>query len=296
MGPTRRSWFLAPRVPNFDCSPHGYLRLGSIIEDPLEPERPLAPGPQGLPKPLPAYLYVEKSQKTDWRDVVERRKKGKIGVFAQFLQFVGLEDLSIGWDNSKMSAYKFSSLDIEWFNPPAGFLREIMQAREITEYTARGIFPPSIYIITAVMVARGAAVRRDDNGSWEVHARVGIDLTAAGAPGVTVGPDIGVSPGRHHETTAASSSDFVFAYRLSKIQYGRKDVHSGERAFAEKQYTKGAAFANEAIDDEADDIPQIVDLDSLGLDNITSEDFSLQFQEVTNEFNEEEDSECVFPA
>jgi hypothetical protein len=297
MGPSRRSWFLAPRAPNFDCSPHGYLALGSIIKDPLEPERPLAPGAQGLPIPLPDHLHVEKAQKSDWRDVVESRKNGKIGVWAQFLQFVGLEDLSAGWNDTKLDSYKFTSLDIEWFNPPADFLKERMQAEQVTQYIARGIFPPSVYMITAVMIARGAAIGKERARSWEAHARFGVDLTAAGAPGVTVGPDVGASTGRRRETTAASSSDFVFAYRLSKVQYGRKDADSGERMLAERQYTRGAAFSDrtEGEEGEGAEVLQVLDLDSLELENITSEDFSLQSEVVTDELDNEDDSECVFP-
>jgi hypothetical protein len=152
-------------------------------------------------------------------------------------------------------------------------------------------------MITAVMIARGAAIGRERARSREAHTKFGVDLTAAGAPGVTVGPDVGASTGRRHKTTAASSSDFVFAYRLSKIQYGRKDVVSGQKMLLEKQYTRGAAFSDgaEGKEGEGPEVLQVLDLDSLELEDITSEDFSLHSEVVTDEFDDGDPSECVFP-
>jgi hypothetical protein len=90
------------------------------------------------------------------------------------MQFIEPDDLSIGFDNGKMDSYKFASLDIEWFDPPAGLLRKRMQAGEVMEYTARDIFPPPGIMITAVMIASVAVIGRDRVRSWNAHTRFGV--------------------------------------------------------------------------------------------------------------------------
>jgi hypothetical protein len=66
---------------------------------------------------------------------------------------------------------------------------------------------------------------------------------------------------------------------------------------AEKQYTRGAAFSDGAEGEEGEgaEVLQVLDLDSLELEDITSEDFSLHSEVVTDEFDDGDPSECVFP-
>ena len=80
-----------------------------------------------------------------------------------------------------------------------------------------------MYIITIIMIARGASVKQTKINKGGFYFKLGADLTAAKAPGVTIGPDLGLLISDKQETFG-ESSDFIFAYCLSKILYKRKTL------------------------------------------------------------------------
>ena len=296
MGGPRRSWFLAPWAPNFDCSPGGYLGLGSIIKDPLRPDEPIT---RKIPSSLPNNVPVQVSNKTNWREQIERASKGQLGVWAQFLQFIGIEDASVNWMRSNGSAYKFREMDIQWMLPPVDFVQSQMRLPEVEQYVNSGTTRPGVYMIIAIMIVRDASVKQTQASGGGFHFKLGADLAAAGAPGWKVGPDVGLSTNNMHEISIGESSDFVFAYRLRKIQYKRKSWFSSERetTATDTPYEpqKGTAFDNEA--DQFEQPKQVIDFDSVGIadGNVTSQDLSLDGSlEAFDEF-EEEDCECILP-
>jgi hypothetical protein len=254
----RGSWFLAPRAPHFDCSPDGYIALGSFIGDPFEPEHPLAQEPSGLPLPLPPDIHIESAVKEDWEDVKKRRQAGRAGVWASWLQSVGLDDLGGDFDVKHEQAYKFGRLEINWFVPSPSFIRDRMEVESVAKYVGEAFLAPDIFIITAVMIARDPEVQQSNNRSWAIRTSAGAYLTAAGVPGVQVGADIGFSSIRANKTKSGASTDFVFAYRLSKIKYSRKNTPEGDRMVREKAFGKGAAFSNDGPRPEIVLIPQHV--------------------------------------
>jgi len=278
---TGRSWFLAPREPNFDCSPEGYLALGSLISDPFEPDCPIA---SGLPPPLPADIHVERSSKEHWERVDERRRDNKLDLWENFVELVR-GNFVANWERSGANVYQFETLEINWFRPSLELIKERLSIREVEEYTQHQIFQPKIFMVTAVMIARKPALKKSKDGTWGVGLGAGADLTPVGAPGLSVGFEHAISHSRHAETSTAESSDFVYAYRLSQILYKRK------RAPKSKTYNKGAAFTGDART-PGEKVPLELDTDSGRFVEVVASEHGMDTNLTYDDLDEQE-CECV---
>jgi hypothetical protein len=278
---TRHSWFLAPRDPNFDCSPEGYLALGSLISEPSEPDCPIA---SGLPPPLPVDIHVERSSRKHWERVDERRRDGRLGLWGHFVELIR-GDLSANWERTAANAYQFETLEINWFRPSTKLIKDRLSIPEVEEYTKQEIFQPKIFMITAVMIARKPTMKKSKDGAWGFGLGAGADLTPVGAPGLSVGFEHAISHSRHVETSSAESSDFVYAYRLSQIFYRRKQAPKS------RAYNKGAVFADDArIPD--DEVPLELDTDSGKAVEVVASEHGMETILAHNDLDEQ-DCECV---
>jgi hypothetical protein len=286
------SWFLSPRAPNFDISPNGYLKLGSIISDPGSPDRPIS---SGVPPDLPDDVHVVKAWKTSWRDVSAHRSKGKVGLWFRFLQMIGVIDAGVDWSAAQMNAYNFTKLEIDWFTPSKSLVKERMDNAEVKEYCGIDTTHPNVYMITAVMIARHPIVKWTDDHHWAWHTEAGANLTAAGAPDTSVGANASHESSDRHQVSAESSSDFVFAYRLSKITYARKSFFKRAGVLKETPHQKGAAFGEGgSVKDEMSYTLDLDDLDSLGIQNLTARALGVNVEDVDNDFDDEA-TECILP-
>ena len=161
--------------------------MGSILKDPLRPDEPIT---CKVPAPLPHDIHIERSCRTNWEEIRERVTKGRFGVWAQFLQYIGKGDASVGWMIQHGDEFKFQSLDTEWFLPPLDFVKDQIKLPLVEAYVNTGSIRPDVYMITAIMIARGASMKQTKTNEGGFSFKLGADLTAAGAPGVTVGPDL----------------------------------------------------------------------------------------------------------
>ena len=89
-------------------------------------------------------------------------------------------------------------------------------------------------MITGVRVARGAKLHQKGSESIGGNAGVGVDLGAFGVAPVTVGVGGAGQSTSSENYGFKKSSDFVFAYRICEIHYG-KDVYV-------KPYNSGETF------------------------------------------------------
>jgi hypothetical protein len=101
-------------------------------------------------------------------------------------------------------------------------------------------------MITGVRVARGARLSQQTPRTHGIEARVDVDLAALAATPITVGPAGHISKTTANSYSFEGSSDFVYAYRVCEIHYG-KDVHA-------RPYNKGDTFGVDTTRDEVDDI------------------------------------------
>jgi hypothetical protein len=88
---------------------------------------------------------------------------------------------SIGTGSNEM-AYEFNRLDIEFVDPGREKIEEAVRAAsQVDAYIKSSEFSSPVYMITGVMIARGAAVAETKSNELGTHMRAGFDGTSAGA-------------------------------------------------------------------------------------------------------------------
>jgi hypothetical protein len=291
MASTRPSWFLAPRAPLFDCSPDGYLQLGSLISDPFAPDRPITRAP---PPPLPDNIIIDGRHQTNWKEVVDRRKSLKFSLWARFLDLIRVDDIGAEWNSATLNAYRFDTLECKWFIPPMSLLRERMELAEIQEFSSSGWLRPKLYMVTGIMIARNPAVERTTDESWRVRASANADIAGTG---LAVGAgELGMSGSTHKSTSATASTDFVFAYRLSEIKYKRKSGAEQASAHGDTPHTTGSSFTNDGPR-KGPAKPTTADLDTLEVSEVTADGLSVESLSSVDKFSDGDDyqSDCIVP-
>lgn len=272
-----KTYFLSP---NLDYPPSS-ISLGSIWSDPGDPGSCIN---RDGPLPFPSNMPIEKSWKTDWDNERDRQRKGLIGIWARFLQVVGMDaEASVTWDRIKASAYKFDRLDTEFVEPTAKYVKESVLSDSIAQYIITNDFKKPVYMVTGVKIARGADVALAKSKEAGTHMRAGVDGTPGGIPG-RAGPEVTISSKDSEKTSFGGSSDFVFAYRLRKIFYEKGQVRNTE-------YNKGALYGvNTGESDKATDTPSRPILEFVGIAKVDASMRSPEFkaEPVIDENDEEE--------
>jgi hypothetical protein len=117
-----------------------------------------------------------------------------------------------------------------------------MSREEVTAQINRKKFDfrKRLYMCTGVRVARGARLCKRASTEVGGQAKLGVDLTALAAVPANVGPEIGLSRSTATGTSFEKASDFVYAYRVCEVHYG-KDVYVAP-------YNKGDTFSSKPED------------------------------------------------
>lgn len=248
-----KTYFLSP---NLDYPPYSSISLGSIWTNPADPGTCIN---RDGPLPFPSNMPIERSWKTDWSNEKDRQRKGLIGIWARFLQVIGVDaEASVDWDKIKASTYKFDRLDTEFVDPTPKYVQDSVLSEPVAHFIAASDFKKPVYMITGIKIARGAEVALAKSKGAGAHMRVGVDGTPAGTP-VAARPEITISSKDSEKTSYGGSSDFVFAYRLRKIFYEKGQVRDDE-------YNKGALYGlGDRKADETEANPPLSTLEVIGL-------------------------------
>lgn len=222
----RKTCFL---MPNYSYPPDDLVLLGQIITSPTQPSARLAP-------PLTPTPKVQKDVKRNCGEIISHAQHGEIGIWAAFMSSV----FSSGGEAAASFAEKhghqmeFAALETHFFDPDDEFLRNSVNSeKKIKEYI--GKFPTkSVYMITGLKIAKGARCASFERQEGGVAARVGVDATPFTSLPVDGGPRVRIGSSGSEEHWFGTSSDFVFAYRLSRI------VVTFKRKIKGKNYEKGA--------------------------------------------------------
>lgn len=276
-----KTYFLSP---NLDYPPSS-IGLGSIWTDPGDPGSCIN---RDGPLPFPPNMPIEKSWKTDWINERDRRRKGLIGIWARFLQVVGMDaQASVTWEKIIASAYKFERLDTEFVEPTAKYVEESVLSDPIAQYIIANDFKKPVYMITGAKIARGADVALANSKEAGTHVRAGVDGIPGGIPG-KAGPEVTISSKDSEKTSFGGSSDFVFAYRLRKIFYEKGRVRDTE-------YNKGTLYGIGAGGiDEATSSPSRPILKFTGIAKVDASTKSGEFKaELAIDENDEEECTLV---
>jgi hypothetical protein len=173
MASTVKQYFL---VPNFDFNPNGALRLGRVYAEPrllssLNPEAVVAIPEDAIFKPEP---------QNNWKDTLDRRNAGVYGVWASFLQGLGIDaNLSVSFDGNEETTFKVDQLRTEYFDPTLAYLEESINAPSVDQYIKEHKFKKPVYMVTGVKIARGGSVKEKHSNKLGRKAKIGF-----GPPGL----------------------------------------------------------------------------------------------------------------
>jgi len=188
-----KTWIPAPNSDIPATSP--IVVLGSIIEDPKNPESRInKKGPVSI-----SSTSIQQGQKTHWKTTTDELRSGKIGLWAQCLQIIGLGgEFNLSALKSSLENHKFEFLETQYFLPDEieGYMDESIFDDYVQAYFEVAKKP--VYMITGLKIARGSVVESTVKKEVGGDGKVGVDLTAVGAP-VTLGPK-GEFKNRHVRT------------------------------------------------------------------------------------------------
>jgi hypothetical protein len=239
----KKSWIL---VKGCEYNPERTLVLGQILIDPRQPSQPLLPyGPFPI-RPDD----VERSRQAGVNQSSGSLLEISFSVWAEVDLLPITGELGGGHTNQKDSSWSFDALEGQIVVPRIQDVKEALESETVTAHLhrTRFNFRKRLYIITGIRVAKGA--RKSQSSSVGIAADIGggVDLAAVAGVPVNFGAGVGVSKASYQKDSFTGASDFVYAYRVNELHYG-KDVYS-------KPYTVGDSFGvkkdAEALDDAMD--------------------------------------------
>ncbi|QIW97115.1 hypothetical protein AMS68_002633 [Peltaster fructicola] len=254
----KKVWFL-PRTR--DNPPDDAIRLGDIILHPDEPEYAINQQERiEVPKDQ-IRTYVDPDSK--W----ERRESKSVGggISAAYLDAAGIK-LSLDVDTSHKQTYEAERLETSQFSPSKKYLEECFKDGDAKIELTGPHAKKCLYMVTGLKLAYGATKTIEELHKRGLHVLFGLDLTAAGAPGVALGPKA------HHSTeveTKGSSGkrNFVFAFQLRKLTWDKK-----LKVVVDENYVKGAMYSDAGLElEDADSVD--VKGEDIESDEVSVEDF-----------------------
>ncbi|KAF5642067.1 transcriptional activator of proteases prtT [Fusarium tjaetaba] len=209
------------RAPNLDYEPNKAIRLGHIWKHPMDPGSFCGP-----PLPIPEDMETNYTFKAPWYIGKGRANSGSLGIWASFLQAVGVTaESNFDWNNAKDVSHTCERLDTYSIEPTDDYVKESVKAVASEAVRRR----ERLFMVTGVKIARGAVGSISSSRRVGGGARVGFGGESLGVP-FDGGPQFNISRDIYDEETYGESSDFVFAYRVRRIIYpkgGWESTHAG---------------------------------------------------------------------
>ncbi|EGR44534.1 uncharacterized protein TRIREDRAFT_112163 [Trichoderma reesei QM6a] len=238
-----KTYFLCPTSNFIRPPPAGPLSLGSIIRSTSTPQYPLNRG---------SIVAVSDADppvvENDWKKTVSTQKGIGLGVYAQFLQVaIGGAPLGneVNFEHTSKTAntFAFDKVTTYAFEPTQEYVQEAIQAPAVQAWLRepRQRFAPvcSLYLVTGLKLVKGARIKYSTSHSDGFTGNIGIDASSLGT---NMGPKGHWSSSSDDETETIRADEFVFAFRVKRLRFGRK--------LKLKDYNKGAFMA---IGGESDD-------------------------------------------
>ncbi|RDL37539.1 Uncharacterized protein BP5553_04972 [Venustampulla echinocandica] len=242
-----KTWIL---LRSTEYQPNGCLSLGQILLKPFEPSLPLLP--EG-PLPIPPSL-IERSHQSFSRISSSSSLSGSFGFWASIDLLPVQAELSGTRSASESWNWSFDRLESETIVPRLVDVQAAMKREEIVRQInhRKFDFRKRLYMVTGIRVARGAKLSQSSSKSVGIDAKAGLDLVnLIGAP-IAAGPKAGVKRGKDYETSFEGASDFVFAYRVCEVYYG-KDVYVKPYNKGDTLGVHGGMETQESSNDEDED-------------------------------------------
>ncbi|SCV55568.1 uncharacterized protein FFB14_14194 [Fusarium fujikuroi] len=206
----KKSALIYIRAPNLDYEPDKAIRLGHIWKHPMDPGSFCGP-----PLPIPEDMETNHTFKAPWHIGKGRANSGSLGIWANFLQAVGVTaESNFDWNNANDVSHTCERLDTYSIEPTDNYVKESVKAVAAEAVKRR----QRLFMVTGVKIARGAVGSISSSRRVGGGARAGFGGESFGVP-FDGGPQFNISRDTYDEETYGESSDFVFAYRVRRIIY-----------------------------------------------------------------------------
>jgi len=256
-----KTYFLCPTSDFIHPPPAGPLCLGSIIRSTSTPQFPLN-GANIVPVANANPPVVE----TDWKKTISAETGFGLGVYAQFLQLatggLGLgPEVDVEHSSRTANTFAFDTVTTVSFEPTPQYVDEAVKAPAVQAYLRepKQRFAPvvSLFLVTGMKLVKGAKIKYSTSGSTAVTGNIGIDVAPLG---MTFGPKGHWTRTNDAETEFNRDSEFVFAFRVKRLRFGRK--------VKTEEYNKGAFLATgrDENDDETESV-LVDDVDGSDIEN-----------------------------
>ena len=264
-------WFL-PRTRDRPVA--SAINLGSIIESPWTPEEALN---DELPPAIPPKL-LRRQEETSWSWTREFERSQGGGIFANFLQFLGAGgEIGGAVNRTHTDVYAADRMLTEEFSPDKQYLEQSLRDDGVRDMFVGPGRKSKVYMITGLKIAYGATKAVEMMKKRGMHAQIGIDASAVGAPmSLTLGPKVHMSSSVTEKLTAGKS-DFVFGFKLRRLRYKKGVV-------VDEAYGRGAQYGLGQGNDE-DQEAETLDVEDFDVESVeagTTEEFRMQSTEVVD--------------
>lgn len=250
-----KTYFLCPTSDFVLPPPTGPLRLGSIIRSTSIPQSPLN-GAHIVPVANENPPVVQ----TSWEKTISAETGLGLGVYAQFLQ-LATGGTAMDVDHSRRTANKFAFDQVTTvsFDPTPQYVEDAIKAPAVQAYLRepKQRFSPvvSLFLVTGMKIVKGAKIKYSALGSTAVNGNIGINVAPIG---MTVGPKGHWTRTNEEETGFERDSEFIFAFRVKRLRFGRN--------LKVEEYTKGAFLAIGKNENE-DETMLADEIDGTGIHN-----------------------------
>ncbi|KAF7553489.1 hypothetical protein G7Z17_g3625 [Cylindrodendrum hubeiense] len=237
-------------APTWDWPPEGPIQLGNVLTSVERPEQPL------YTAPLPTTDDIFSSDKYEVEYSKEKLREGGFSILTTFLSILGLGvDVGADWKHSNEETYAFKHVETTQFVPKDDYIQKCIEAPAVRAHLERSRYRKPVYIITGLKTVYGAKAKSQTSRSHGGNAAISVDGTVWSGGAVPLGFEPGVE-GRRETTQGTSwqdSSDFVFAFRVRKVNVSRK-THAVDNS---DDYIKGALLDGK-INKLVESVPELV--------------------------------------
>ncbi|KAH6886997.1 hypothetical protein B0T10DRAFT_539197 [Thelonectria olida] len=244
----------------------GVICLGHVIPDLKQLDNIInTEGPNEFPPDMPVY------PSTAWDLTWEATRGSGTGIDASvgapIAAALGLEltlDAGVAFERSVQHSDQFEKLETFIIQPTDEYIEDTIEgtrvAKHVEKHTTLGI-AKSIFMITGIIIARGAKTSRIESQKQGIHSGPGV-----GVSGVSeLKADVNFNYETGTSTTTQKRSDFVWAIRLAKISKGVLD-----RQWSHATLSKGASFGVNEEEDQGDSLVKALENEGLeGIEKVT---------------------------
>ncbi|KAK5993702.1 hypothetical protein PT974_07138 [Cladobotryum mycophilum] len=230
-------------APTWDWPPEGPIKLGNVLASIQSPERPLCTAP------LPNDHEVFSSEKKEVKYSKAQFSEGKFSILTTFLKILGLGvEAGADWKKSQQEEFTFERIVTNQFVPRDEYIQRCIEAPAVRRFLDKSRYRKPVYIITGIKVAYGAKAGSEQSVAHDGKLALSVDSAVLGGFTGNVSA-LAVEPQVEHKSVASGStswqgsSDFVFAYRVTRVRVAKKQRG---HVIDHDDYTKGAMLGNEA--------------------------------------------------